>query len=669
MNFYQAQDDARKQTFWLVSLFSLAVLALVLITNVVVAVFIWYSDPSSLLSSQPGVDSAQGVDKLMAIIQALGWQKAAWVAVLVCGSIGMAVMFKWWELKDGGAVVAESLGGKRVLTNTDSIGERQLLNVVEEMALASGVPVPPVYVMPTEHGINAFAAGLSLKDAVIGVSQGACDHFNREQLQGVIAHEFSHILNGDMRLNLKIIAVLHGIVMIGESGRTLFRLSSRRRYRGYSSSRSDSKGAGGILLLGLMLMVIGWLGQLFGSLIKAGVSRQREFLADASAVQFTRNPEGIGGALRLIGGHTQRSSVHHAKAHELGHLFFSQAFDSRWFATHPPLNDRILKVLPQWRGDYLKPQKKEPATPPIDPMQKLSEELGAAAGLAGMSLVEKTVNSGESKGTNKNDGGSKSAAGLSPNSSADDAAFSSPAQNVHPFLIAQATEPLGAVAIVFALLLDQDAEVRKKQRLLLDAPWQRHLALIDSCEAQTRLLADAAILPLIERLLPTLKTLSEKQYLGLRKAMPLLIRCDGRVDILEWVIFELVRQHCDRHFSLSRDVRPKYKKPSQVAKPYALVASRITYCEPMEDKERVKAFGKATNLAGVYSEGLLSEAECSGTLFIKSVRELSQCYPLLKPRLLKGLVQAALQNDILHTHERLLIATISLIWDCPVEGV
>ena len=663
MNFYLAQDEARKQTFWLVSLFSLAVFMLVLLTNLVVAIFIWYSDPASLLSAHPGIDSASGLDKLIAIIQALGWQKAAWVALLVCGTISMAIGFKWWELRDGGASVAESLGGKRVLTNTDSARERQLLNVVEEMALAAGVPVPPVYLMHSEQGINAFAAGLSLKDAVIGVSQGACDYLNREQLQGVVAHEFSHILNGDMRLNLKIIAVLHGIVMIGESGLTLFRLSSRRSYGGSyrSSSRRDNKGLGGIVLLGVALIVIGWLGQFFGSLIKAGVSRQREFLADASAVQFTRNPEGIGGALRLIGGHTQRSSVQHAKAHEMGHLFFSQAFDSRWFATHPPLEDRIKKVLPDWRGDYLSPQRAEPESAPIDPMQKLRDDLAPVAALAGASLVGQDSNtfaSAKSQQSLPKDTG----VGLNVEVDSVDEA-------IPVFLLKQAQEPLGAAAIVLALLLDRDEKVRQKQRALLEGTWNRNIKLIDTCETHIRTLSLDSILPLIERLLSALKSLSKSQYQSLRKTMPVLIRCDGRVDILEWVIFELVRQHGDRHFGLSRDAKPKYKKAGQIAKLYAIVASRIAYCDSVDDSSRIKAFGKATNLAGVYSENLLSEEQCSGVTFTRAIHELSKCYPLLKPRLLKGLVLAAQQNDHLHPHERLLISTIALIWDCPVEGV
>jgi Zn-dependent protease with chaperone function len=663
MNFYHAQDEARKQTFWLVSLVSIAVFTLVLLTNLVVAIFIWYSDPASLLNAHPSIDSATGLDKLMAIIQALGWQKAAWIALLVCGTISMAIGFKWWDLRDGGASVAESLGGKRVLTNTDSARERQLLNVVEEMALAAGVPVPPVYLMHSEQGINAFAAGLSLKDAVIGVSQGACDYLNREQLQGVVAHEFSHILNGDMRLNLKIIAVLHGIVMIGESGLTLFRLSSRRSYGvSYrSSSRRDNKGLGAIVLLGVALIVIGWLGQFFGSLIKAGVSRQREFLADASAVQFTRNPEGIGGALRLIGGHTQRSSVQHAKAHEMGHLFFSQAFDSRWFATHPPLEDRIRKVLPGWRGDYLSPQRAEPESAPIDPMQKLRDDLAPVAALAGASLLGQHDSSFTSEKAHQS-APNDVTVGLNEFTGSVD-------ETIPEFLLKQAQEPLGAAAIVLALLLDRDEKVRQKQRALFEGTWNRNVTLIDACEAHTRILSLDSILPLIERLLSALKSLSKGQYQSLRETMPVLIRCDGRVDILEWVIFELVRQHGDRHFGLSRDAKPKYKKAAQIAKLYAIVASRIAYCDSVDDNSRIKAFGKATNLAGVYSENLLSEEQCSGATFTRAIHELNKCYPLLKPRLLKGLVQAAQQNDQLHPQERLLISTIALIWDCPVEGV
>jgi len=367
MNFYQAQDQARKQTYILLFLFFLAVMTLVVITNFCVAVFFLYSNPEYALNTQQPIAASGSnlFEWLEGLVYALGWKKFIFTSIFVCGVLGMAMGFKWLSLREGGRVVAESLGGRVIAPNTGNVPEKRLLNVVEEIALASGTPVPQIYLLEQEEGINAFAAGLSPEDAVIGVTQGCLLYFNRDQLQGVIAHEFSHILNGDMRLNMKLLAVLHGILMIGESGRTCMSMTSRRS-RGYGRSRQSNGLSSALFVFGLCLWLIGMLGQLFGALIKSAVSRQREFLADASAVQFTRNPDGIGEALSIIGGASLQSGVAHKGAHELAHLFFSNSTLSKksysrlmsgrlaLFATHPPLEDRIQRILPKWRGRFLK---------------------------------------------------------------------------------------------------------------------------------------------------------------------------------------------------------------------------------------------------------------------------------------------------------------------------
>jgi len=226
--------------------------------------------------------------------------------LLVGGStlavIGLGTAYKISSLRGGGPAVAEQLGGRLLHPNTDDADERRVLNVVSEMSIASGVPCPPVYMMADETSINAFAAGNSPEDAAIGVTRGCVQKLNRDELQGVMAHEFSHILNGDMRLNLRLMGLIHGILVLGILGTVLLRSGA---YGGLAAGggRRDSGrgGAAVIILIGGAVMVIGFVGTFFGNLIKASVSRQREYLADASAVQFTRNPQGIGNALRRIG--------------------------------------------------------------------------------------------------------------------------------------------------------------------------------------------------------------------------------------------------------------------------------------------------------------------------------------------------------------------------------
>ena len=324
MDFFEAQEHARKRTSRLVVLFGLAVLGTIALS---------YFAAMALLN----VERA----RVLRSFGQLSWfdlPVLAGVTAVTLAVVGLASLYKWAQFRAGGSTVAEGVGGRRLDPQTVDPHERRLLHVVEEMAIASGVPVPAVYVLDNEAGLNAFAAGLTASDAVVTVTRGTMEKLSRDELQGVVAHEFGHILNGDMRLNVKLAAIVFGILVIGLLGRGLL------RGIGSSRVRVGSKDTGGLavaLAIGLTLMIIGYIGYFFGRLIQAAVSRQREFLADASAVQFTRNPGGIAGALRKIGGYALGSHLATDDAGEIGHFLFAEGFDhllfSGLFATHPPL--------------------------------------------------------------------------------------------------------------------------------------------------------------------------------------------------------------------------------------------------------------------------------------------------------------------------------------------
>ena len=269
--------------------------------------------------------------------------------------IALGSLYKVSELASGGEVVAHMMGGRLVDPQTTDLAERRLLNVVEEMSLASGVPVPPVYVMDNEPSINAFAAGFRPADAVVTVSRGCLQYLTREELQGVLGHEFSHVLNGDMRLNLRLIGMVYGILVLSIIGYFVMRSAG---WVGSSSRSSDDRrgdNRAAIFFIGLALYILGYLGVLLGNIIKAAISRQREFLADASSVQFTRNPGGLAGALKKIGGLAEGSRINDPHAHEISHMFFGDAFAGsifNLFATHPPLEERIRLLDPNFDGSY-----------------------------------------------------------------------------------------------------------------------------------------------------------------------------------------------------------------------------------------------------------------------------------------------------------------------------
>ncbi|RIL08341.1 MAG: hypothetical protein DCC75_09175, partial [Proteobacteria bacterium] len=337
MNFFESQKRAHRNTSFLLFLCFLSVCA------TIVAVYF------AIMGCWVGLMASDEHNMLTHVNLRQFWNLDLflWISAITAGLVAITSFIKAMELAKGGEVVAVMLGGRRIRPDTTHTDQRKAMNVVEEMAIACGIPVPPVYIIE-EDSINAFAAGYSPRDAVIGVTNGCVERLSRTQLQGVIAHEFSHIFNGDMRININLVGVLHGLLAISMAGYILLRGASRSSHR--SSNDRKGSGVGAILILGVLLYAIGWIGALFAKMIKAGISRQREFLADASAVQYTRDPSGIAGALKKIAMDAEGSSVSSPNAEEVSHFFFADGLASHFmniFSTHPPLEERIRRIDPR----------------------------------------------------------------------------------------------------------------------------------------------------------------------------------------------------------------------------------------------------------------------------------------------------------------------------------
>src|SRR6266446_5817499 len=328
MDFFEQQHRARSRTWLMLLLFVLAVAAIVAVLNIVGdAVYIWIFDPPILYERN--------------LLQAVPRHVYGWSTAVILGVIAWGTGRRLYQLSGGGVAVADMIGARHMKRDTGEQSERRLLNVVEEMALASGITVPLVFVMDDQRTINAFAAGYSPHEATVIVTRGALEQLNRDEVQGVVAHEFSHILNGDMRLNIHLLGVIAGIVMIGSIG--AFLMTGIRDGDDLRRAGTDIR----VFFLGLLLWLIGSIGVLAGRLIKAVISREREFLADASAVQFTRNPDGIGGALFKIG--RRGSTIAQRHAEELSHMCIgapvNDYFEFALFHDHPPLDERIERLL------------------------------------------------------------------------------------------------------------------------------------------------------------------------------------------------------------------------------------------------------------------------------------------------------------------------------------
>lgn len=337
MNFFEAQERAYRSTRWLVLWFILCVIGVVASLYFVALLF------------EPPVASymdAEGPQRSGL------WRPNIFVPVAFISTLTIVggSLIKLLQLSAGGSVVAESLHGRLIEQTTTDPLERRLLNVVQEMAIASSMPAPSVYVMDYEPGINAFAAGTDPANAVIGVTRGTLEHLNRSELQGVIAHEFSHILNGDMKLNMRLMGWIFGLVMVSVLGKWMV---NSIRLIGELDLGRISLIILVIVALGIPIWIIGAIGTLFARLLQAAISREREYLADASAVQFTRNPEGIVSALKKVGGNTHQGRIESAHASEVRHMFFAGSALSRFLATHPPLSTRIRAIDPNWDGKMI----------------------------------------------------------------------------------------------------------------------------------------------------------------------------------------------------------------------------------------------------------------------------------------------------------------------------
>ncbi|ALG54012.1 TPA: M48 family metallopeptidase [Vibrio parahaemolyticus] len=491
MDFFHHQDTARQRTGLLVMLFTLAVLAITGLVSVTsIGIYFYFTGEPFTTQS------------------IISYCLLSFVGVLLVVSISSFIRLS--ELNaNGGRGVAESIGGKLISTDTSNAKHRQLLNVVEEMSIASGIPVPPVYVMTEEHGINAFAAGMSIDDAVIGVTQGALDAFNRDELQGVIAHEFSHILNGDMRLNTRLIGALFGITCIAHFGHLILDNSNSTRHVSRSSSDSN-KGFAVIILIAIVCLVLGWLGTLFGNMIKAAISRQREFLADASAVQFTRNDQGIAGALKKIGSNVQGSTLNTKASDEMSHMMFGQSKLSGFsslFATHPPLDERIRRIEPNWDGIYA--QHSHAQSTAFDNEQVSGFAVG---------------------------GGSPASQSASPSEQLSETGQQLISQ-LPPELVDIAREPYSARFIAFALIFDGSDIQREMIKSYVPLASQSTLLPWLDYDLPLHLR-----FPLLELALPALKSLSETQKISLCKVLRELSETDNQYSLAEWCVINLLEK-------------------------------------------------------------------------------------------------------------------------------
>lgn len=623
MDFFGHQDQARRQSKRLVLLFAAAVVGIVLLVYTAAVLLLHVSD------------TRHGFWEPQALIL---------VAAAVLVVVGTAAAFRTAQLRSGGPAVAQMLGGREVDPGTDDLRERTLCNVVEEMAIASGVPLPRVYVLDQETGLNAFAAGWSTGDAAITVTRGLLDQLDRDQLQGVIAHEFSHVFHGDMRLNIRLMGTLFGIVCLTTIGRILLRAGG--------GGGRDRRGQAGIAVFGLSLLVIGSIGVLFARLIQSAISRQREFLADASAVQYTRNPRGIGTALATIGGLGSRLRTAHAE--EASHFFFANGMGKAllgMLATHPPIEERVERVLPGFRRQLGQ-----------------QDDTGAGAMMAAAAAVAPATADAAL-------GVAALTRGIAPQHLV--ASIGAPAQQhvdqaravlaALPLeLLAAAREPRRARAVACALLLDAEAANRDKQLQLLqrrgpDLPYDA--AVLHGLLAP---LPRTARLPLLELTVPALRRLPPLEIAPLHQDLRALAMADGQLTPFEFVLLKTVERHVRRPDQQQRLAPGPARPLAAMAEHTAVVMSVLArHGKAGEDAAQV-AFASGVQALQGMQLSLLPAGDCTIQALDRALDALDATSPLGKRLLLTACAQTAGSDDIIEPDEAELVRAIAEHWGCPV---
>lgn len=626
--FFARQASARRHTVWLEFYFGLAVIGTIALTFAAVAIFLRCEGMNPF---QPKV--------ILAIVM---------VTVII---IANAAFYKFSQLSDGGRAVAQMFSGRPILPNTPDSDERRLLNVVEEIAIASGIAVPQVFVLPAETGINAFAAGHSTRDAVICVTPAALKGLTRDELQGVIGHEFSHILNGDMTLNLRLMGWVFGLLCLAICGRFLLQTRGRKNP---------------LPLLGLLLIVAGSVGVFFASLIKSAVNREREYLADASAVQFTRNPMGLANALKKVGSVGSRMIDINAK--EASHLFFANGIVESFanlYATHPPLEKRILALDPMWDGKFirvdlaaLRPKVEEPKpTSGINYM----EQTGHAQTIRSIRPVQMGTILGATSGPATLANAALRLPHAQLSYAADWRAKLSPA------LAEAARDPMSAVALIYALLLGRDNALRAEQLAKLQT--QSSAGICDEIAKLFPIVAElesTSRLPLTSLTMTALRRLSPAQYAEFAGNIQYIIESDQQLELFEYALQKIVLRQLESNFKPVKKMIVQYYVLKPLLPDCAVLLSAVAYAGQSEPAQVESAFQQGAAKLNAPELALLAPDDCNFSKVDVALDRLNLSVPHLKTMALAACAETVAADGVIQETEAELLRAIADTLECPI---
>lgn len=631
MDFFAQQARVRGSSRRLVALFVLAVIAIV----VAIDAAVW------LILGHHAADGEPAVSNLPLLFTS---------SIVVIAGIGLCSLFRIMSLSGGGKTVAEGVGAVAVSPDTRDPQLRRLRNVIEEVAIAAGVPVPDIYLMADEPGINAFAAGYSASDAAVCVTRGCLDNLSRDELQGVIAHEFSHVLNGDMRLNIRLMGLLFGILVLAIVGRRVIWFGGSRNRRG----------GGQVWLIGLVLIVVGYIGYFFARLIQAAVARSRESLADASAVQFTRQTDGIAGALKKIAILAEGSTLQVANKQEVAHMLFGEAGKfNALFATHPPLLQRIRTLQPGFREEELvslaASLQRPTATAPIIPVaSKPAATQGVVPGMVMPPVLPAVLAGAAVVGSTASAPRFQRAASVR--------------QAMPPALTGAVQQPESALAVMLALATSTEAALQPTQRrIVADAFGDDVLQTVQTLSGEVAQLPPIARLPLASLAFPALKQLSEGRQQTLLVALDALVKADGRVDLNEYCLARLLRQQLTEASQPRRAPVDGLKKLPACRDSLILVCTVVASggCSDEASARRAWLVAMQQAFPGEAIEWTSPPAAWQAP-FERALDDLDGLLPVAKELVIQSLGSAIHADGVVSVEEAELLRVICASLHCPL---
>jgi Zn-dependent protease with chaperone function len=645
LDFFEQQERARRTSRWLVVWYLLAAASVVASYCVVAALV--YAFLVLWGANLPLRGGAEAIE-WRGLFGTYFWVLArvpAQLYYLVGGVVGGFVLamsaYRVWQLSDGGIVIAHMMGARYVEPGNCTPSERRLLNVVEEMSIASRIALPPVYVLDRETGINALVAGYDPNQAVIIATQGAVQKLSRDELQGIMGHEFSHILNGDMALNLRLVGILAGLTRIGEIGEQMV-------YRAAEQNKNlvrEKRGEGAIeAVVGLLIAFIGFPGTFAASAIKAAVSRQRELLADAASVQFTRNPDALAGALDSIQALRTHTTVGALYTEEFSHMFFAPAVGKWWgFPTHPPVEERILHAHPRFvQGDY---------------RAKRHGTRSEVAVLDGAGNVVKTVRAVPLEGV--------ALAAAMAEKAAKPVDYTARLLGRLPERLRQALRRADeAEAAMFALALEQEPGTQHAElKFIGERRGDKAQKKVLDLYVYTSALARHHMLTLAELAVPAIKEQPQKARDAFLADLRALVEVDRRMTLREFVLVTLLHQRLRE--GAGQPIHARFSKIEEVSADVQAVVSLIA----LGSKGGAQAaFAKGAAVLKLGWTAPLGKDALNTVKLGESLERLRHLTGMAKPGILKACMETATADGVMRLPEAEMVRMVAATLDCPVPS-